>query len=460
VTRTSASVSEGVAVRKRHVVTGVRSVRRITILIALTVTSVSHGASEVELRIGASYTDNLLRDETGAIEETIAIAGATLDLSRQSRRFNSFLIGDLVYQRYTSGDFESETRPNLHAYLDFQFVPDVISWTFEDRYGQLVTDPFDADTLFNREKVNRFSTGPNLTLEFIGNNALDITGRYTDTRFEISDSGSERISANVGLVHGLAPNRKVSIHFVDESVTYDLPIYEDYDRREAYLEFESRISRGSLDLIVGANEVEYTDEPIRRPLYSLNLNRKISKLLSISLVYDRRIVDDSGQFGRSSSDLPGSGDGQGITPVGDTYETEEISFAVGRTKGRSQFSVGAYHAEDNYRSATSFNVTRTGVTAGYELALGSLWSFGIGGFLENRDFENEDFEDDNFELAVTFERRLTRTLGFQVEYRRVDRESPSDLNTYVENRYSLNLTYRPRPKSETETKAATESELE
>jgi hypothetical protein len=231
-------------------------------------------------------------------------------------------------------------------------------------------------------------------------------------------------------------------------VNHDVPVFEDFDRREAYLQLESSISRGSVNLIVGSNEVEYAEGPIRKPLYSLNLSRKLTKLLAMSFSYDRRINDAGDQFGRSSGSVPGSGDGQGITPVGDTYQTEELSFGVGRSKGRSQFSIGAYRAQDNYRSATSYNSTRSGVAANYQLVLGSLWSIGIGGSLENRDFENEDFEDDNVDLAVTIERRLTRTLCIQFEYRRIDRESPSESNTYLENRYSLNLTYRPTPKPE------------
>ena len=412
--------------------------------------SVAYGASELELRLGASYTDNLLRDEAGPVEESIASAGATVDLSGESRRFNAFLVGDVVYQRYASGDYDNETRPNLHGYLDFHFVPDVFSWTFEDRYGQLVTDPFGADTLFNRENVNRFSTGPNLTLEFPGGNALDITSRYTDTDFEVSDSDNERISTNAGLIHSLSASRKVSVHFVSETIEYDLPAFQDFDRREAYLQFESTISRGTLDISVGANEVEYESEPIRKPLYSFSLIRKLTKLLTMSLDYDRRIVDAGDQFGRSSDDVLDADNSQGITPIGDTYETEEFSFGVGRVKGRSQTSIGVYHAEDRYRTATNFDGTRTGLTAGYELAVGSLWTFGVSGYLENRDFRNADFEDDNLELTVTFERRLTRTLGLQFEYRRVDRDSPSESNTYTENRYSLNLTFRPTLKSESE----------
>ena len=416
-----------------------------TLLIAAALAApAAHGTTNYELLAGVSHTDNLLRDDNNGVGEEIAILGARLNLSGESRRYNGFLRGNVTYQRFVSGAFDSETRPDLHGFYEFQFIPDSFSWVFEDRFGQVVTDPFGADTLANRELMNRFVTGPNLKLGFFDTNSLDIVARYTDTRFEVSDSDNQRISADIGLTRALSRHRSISVHATSENVRFDLPVYPDFDRRSAYFQFDSRISRGTLLARLGTNEVAYEFDTFDGPLIKFDLRYELTSTLRLNIGFDRNISDASDQFGLSTVDGTAATVHQSITPIADTFETEQASLGIAQEKQQSSFNLGYYYAQDRYATETYLDATRSGISMGYGYALSSGWKFDISGFFERRDFDNVVREDDTYEVTVGLRRSLTRTLSLTLEYLRADRSSQDMTDTYIENRYSLSMSYRPR----------------
>ena len=413
-------------------------------LICLAIPSLLLAESNYEFRIGTSHSDNVLRDEFIPLEETIVVGGVALDLSKKSKRFDGFLRGDLSYYHYTSGRFDDENYSNFHARADFSIVPNVFLWVVEDRFGKLISDPFGTDTLDNRENVNTFSTGPNLSANLSQTMSVKLSARYTRNRFEISDAGNIRSSGLFAIVRALSRNRSLSLNVTTERVEFDDVSLSDYDRNAAFASFDSQISRGKLKVLLGANEVDYGIETFSGPLIELLWNRSLSSKTSVALAFDRRISDASDEFGRTGSVGRSADETQPITPLADTFEIETLTAGIARSRENDTLNLSVFYSKDLYSRDSGLDSERRGINFGGSKFFSSGWDIGFGGLIETREFKSAARIDDLIELSATLGRRLTRTLRLTFEYRRSERETDVLRGDYVENFLSLNFHYSPR----------------
>ncbi len=254
---------------------------------------------EFEIRIGAAKSDNIARTDMFAIEETIALAGLNLDLQYESRKVWASLITDLEYRDYTNDTFDNEVVGSLDADVELQFAPEVFSWIIRDQFGNLVTNPFQANTPINRQYVNRFSTGPDLRLRFGSSTAIELGGRYHSNRFEISDIDSEERYARISLVRAMSPHRSISLNVTGSRIEFDNTVLNsNYDRRAAYLGFQSDAARGSLTLNLGINELDDDGEVVDGNLINVSWDREISPSTTFTLAFREGLTDAAGRLGQ------------------------------------------------------------------------------------------------------------------------------------------------------------------
>lgn len=399
---------------------------------------------DYELRAGGTYSDNIGRDSGVEEEGTIAVVGLSTDISQETRRIAFSLLSDLDFYHYPNTDFDDEVFGALNANLTLDLVPNLLDWVTTNRFGKLQTDPFGADTPDNRGNVNNFSTGPELALPFGNRTRLTVGGRYAISSFEARDTDNDQITGSIALSRAISRNRSVGLTAAYDDIDYDDDqLSQDFERRSIAATFRSEISRGSLSVDLGINEVDVAGETLDGTLASVSFDRNLTARASFGLGYDRRFSNAGDIFNRFQTGGAGFGETQDIAGEGEPFESQRFSASLRTEAGGNDLSVAIFRSEEDFESDNALERQRDGVRAGVSRRLGSNWRISLDGRFEQSDFENVDREDDNLSASLNVSRRLTRTLFVDFRYQYADRGSSDGGFDFTENRYTLTLRFDP-----------------
>src|SRR5262249_4865121 len=131
----------------------------------------------------------------------------------------------------------------------FTLVPQVLSWSIADNFGQAPLNPLAPIAPGNRENLNYFSTGPTLTLPLGQSTSLGISAQYGRMDYQRSPLDNINLSGAVGLTHELSPSSSISINARAERVDFSNDqLNPDYDRQEAFARFAAKGSRTELGI--------------------------------------------------------------------------------------------------------------------------------------------------------------------------------------------------------------------
>ncbi|WP_405223896.1 outer membrane beta-barrel protein [Lentisalinibacter sediminis] len=398
---------------------------------------------DYELRAGGTYSDNIGRDSGAEEEGTIAFVGLSTDVTQATRRIDFSLLSDLDFFHYPDTDFDDEVFGAANADLTLDLIPNLLDWVTTDRFGKLQTNPFGADTPDNRSNFNNFSTGPELTLSLGDRTRLTLGGRYGVNSFEERDTDNDQVTASIALSRAISRNRSVGLTAAYDDIDYDDELNQDFERRSLAATFRSEISRGSLAVDLGINEVEVAGETLDGTLASVSFDRNLTARTSFSLGYDRRFSNAGDIFNRFQTGGSGFGETQDIAGDGEPFESQRFSVSLRTEAGGNDFSLAVFRSEEDFESDNALERQRDGVRAGVSRRLGSNWRISLDGRFEQSDFQNADREDDDLFASVNVSRRLTRTLFIDFTYQYADRGSSDGGFDFTENRYTLTLRFDP-----------------
>ena len=414
-----------------------------TILLALALSLPCVAAEiEYEIRIGASRSDNVARTDTAEIEETIALLGLEVDLQHESRRLEVSIITDLEYRNYTDDTFDNEVVGSLNADLVFQIAPEILSWVVQDQFGKLQTNPFLANTHANRQNINRFSTGPDLRIRMGSVTSIELAGRYYINNFEVSDIDSDILNGRLSLVRALSPRRSVSLNVSVDRIEFDnTTLNSNYDRQSAYIGFQSEISRGSLTINLGYNEIHDLGAVIDGNLVNIEWTRELSASTTFRLAYDEGLTDASDSLDQNQVPGGGFGDVQRTPGVSDPFENRRFSAAIDFARDGNSFFISALYNEDEYVTLSNLDRDWTELRAGASWVLGSAWRFRLDGGFRKTEFIVSGREDDDLTMRIGLSYQMTRILRINVDFVRFDRDSSDPGFGYVENVVNLTFSY-------------------
>ncbi len=433
----------------RRTIGAARSVLAIAVSgILLAATSANAVELRNSIRGGVAHSDNIGRDDTGEVSETILTIDGTVNLSHATRVSEFLLQGSLGYRHYLDDTYDGNVVGNMLAAARFTLMPETVTWVFENRFGTLQQNPYQSDTPDNIENINNFSTGPDFHF-VIGNvTALDAGARLRVNTFEESDLDNDVLGGNLALVRALSSKRNVSLNYSMDQVDYDDDILgRDYDRQLAYVGFSSEMSRGTVSVRLGGNRVEFDDDMATEDsadgIYAhVEFNRQLTARSSFTASYDKQ-YSDAGNIFREFQDpgrSPQSSNGD-VVGAGEPFEGQRfrVGWNMERARTSWNFSVNAYN--EDYVSRDILDRNRFGLQGGVSWRLGSGWTASGGLRFEQGQFSDADRDDDDLYLNLGLTRRLSRTLDLNVNYQRADRSSTEPTAEYTENRVAVTIGY-------------------
>ena len=403
------------------------------------------GELQYELRAGAAYSDNIRRASDLEEDETIAVAGLGLQWSGESRRFEGSLATDIEYRSYLNDTFEDDNFSSLDADFLFKFAPDVFEWTIQDKLGETRRDPFASETPDNREKINVFTTGPNLKIPFGKRTYALIEGRYRDTTFEESNNDNSSVGGRLAIARALTPHRTLSANVSSERIEYDDDVFTDFDRRAAYLRFDSEVSRGSVKAEIGVNELE-TDsntDTFRGTYAGLAFSRQLSPLSNLAISYSQRYSDAGNFFDEFDNIGSRPGDSNDIIVTDDPFENERFAVSYSYNRRSTGFTLSLYTTAESYQERTEFDNDRLGADLKWSRAMSSNWNVTARVRVENREFDTLDEDEEYRYVAVGIERRVANAFWLALDYLNARRSGDAAFAEYTENRYTALIIFRP-----------------
>lgn len=307
--------------------------------------SAAEGVFSVEAAIGTS--DNIARTIDDEQSETITSLGTEFGLVHDSRRLNVNLAGDLAWFDYLDDTYDSEIVGAAGASLEVSLIENLLSWSFVDRFGQARRDLLDAPTPGNREYLNQFSTGPDITIPLGETTYVVASSRYMHVNYEDSPFDSQRFVHTAGLRRALSPHSSLTVRASLQSIDPDEnPLYE---IREAVIAYGATGARTDIGLEAGFSQVKQDgrdDDP--DAVVRFSLSRRIGTRSTLALSGSRGVTDSGGSLGGwTGNGLPPTSGSLGLSRTTDPFvaTSMRVTWQIGGRVTNLQLS-GAWVKEE------------------------------------------------------------------------------------------------------------------
>jgi hypothetical protein len=385
---------------------------------------------------GVSHTDNAALTEDNRVSDTLRSVGGAIAYGLEGRRLQASLNARGSYIDYANNTFDNDFQSYASGGLSYGIVPERFVWSLDDTYGQIAVDQFEPVTPDNRQDINTFSTGPDVILRLGSQSDLKMSARLRDASYEESDQiDSRTILGSIALRRHLSATSLWGVVASTSHVKYDAPGDPTYDQPSLYATWQGTLSRQTVSLDVGANQVETGGQSYTRPLVRLNWDRRLAPSWGMNVYLGSEYQNTSEQFVNQNLHInPGTAEiGISQAPAASYYGGVLLGFERPRTR----FSVRADYSKqdypvDNGLNESSWNSTVT-VSRRHTPRVESFLSYRI----EKHNYESSLSVDDtrqraNFGVDVRMGKALFLTGGYRYSH------SDSDAIT---NRYSASVFY-------------------
>ena len=429
---------------------------RAALLVSLTVTAAIQAARaqetlpdgrpqafELGLTTGASWSDNIGRVPVDEDEGSLGLAGVILGYQQRSARLEADIEANAVYEHYFDDTFDDDVLGGIDGTVRAEIVPERFSWFVQDNFGQITSDPFSADRPDNREDINYFTTGPDVTFRLGGAMSALLSGRYSNTAYETSELDGERLGGTVGLTRQLSGTSTISLNATTEQVEFDdTTVNTDYDRHQGFLRFDARGSRTTLTIDAGYTSLDTGTDTSDAPLARISVARQVSASSTVTLRAGSQYSSGADLFRDTQGAEGVQLSGQSIVATNDPFEYRFGALEWDFSRNRTAIGLAVQHGKEEYetlpldRTLTSFN-------AYFTRQMSRTAELRVFGAYEDEQFDVLDGEDQEMQLGTALAWSVGRTLEVRLQYDYFDRDSSNELSEYTENRASVFLTWSP-----------------
>lgn len=403
----------------------------------------SAGAATASFDIGAERSDNIARTPTNEQTEATATARAAFAMALERPRLKGDIDADLRYLSYLENTFDDELVGGASVDLEATLIQQRLTWIVQDNFGQVARDRRAVETPVNRQNLNVFSTGPDLTLPLGARTDLSVSGRWTDANYEGAGQNSESVDGSVGLSRQLSEQTALSLYGTAKETDYaGGPQFQTYRINSAYLRFAANASRTTLSVDGGYTEATHGDVSNGGVLAHLNISRKVGAYSSLGLTAGSEFQDAAAQFQLDQTQLGVLPGNQDTVVAGDVFRSNFVFLTFGTQRDRTSFDIGVNATRERHEEQA--NLDRDFVRGTVSLSRRATQRLDVE---LHGSYSNEDFVGP---AAVTFKEwstgvgvvmRLTPSVGIRLSVDHYDGSSDDGTRNYEENRAYIGFGY-------------------
>ncbi|MGA7539600.1 MAG: outer membrane beta-barrel protein [Steroidobacteraceae bacterium] len=409
------------------------------------------------LAAGIGETDNVSLSATDPKAQTIAATDLDFDLRRTGSHLDAAALGDFTDLDYLQGAYSNQVLGRFDGLATAKLWSDRLKWVAGDDFGEEQTDPFAAITPANLQRVNVFTTGPDLTLRPGYSTFINLDGRYNQMSYQTSPFDGHNLVGSAQFGRQVSPLSSLSLVVQAEELRFqNTTVNTDYDRREAYGRYLIEGARTAIDLQLGATQANDLGASWKTsPLARLLLTRRISPFSLLTIAGGREYTDGGGSFANLRS---GAGGGIVVAPPSQTtasYLRDYGSAGWQFARLRTTFGLTGDWERDIYDLQSLYNVTRVDLGLNLGRALTPKLSVNVSGSADRYEYLNQGLTDKFGTVGAGLTYRPGRWLVIYARYDHSFRRSGSSAVTplasgltYDENRVFIMIGYRPHSDSE------------
>lgn len=395
-----------------------------------------------EILVGVGESDNVARLPSGGKRDTIGMEGLDFTWHDQRPRLNTDIDAELQHLNYFNHTFRDEVIGNFLGQARATLVSQLLFWDVADNFGQGRTDPLAAITPANRENINYFSTGPDLTLPLAADTLFNVTARYGNVNYQTSPLNSTRVTGGVGVLHKLSTDTSVSLNVRDERVRYsDSLLNPGYDREEAYVRYDAKGARTTVAVDLGYSKLRGSVSPVGSVLARLEVSRRVSASSTVAATLGREYSDSANSF-QLVQTLGGANlNTTSGTQTGAPFVSNHGSLAWNFQRRRTGFAITVEQFKDQYQRPTNLDDTRTQIYANASRLLTPTLTLGLSELYLHEIFNDiaGTFTETTTDLQLTW--RAARRISFAASFDRATRHTDIPNSGFTENRLWLRVGY-------------------
>lgn len=395
-----------------------------------------------EISLGVAESDNVARVATNPQSDTIITQGLGLTWHDLRPRLSADVDANLSYLEYLNHTINNEVLGNFLGQAHATVVPDLLFWNVSDNFGQGLTNPLVGPTPENRENINYFDTGPQLTVPLGRTLLLDVTAGYGRVSYQVSPLDSTRYSGGIGLVHPLGPGSSVSVNLRDEHVDFSNDaLNPDFQLQEAFAHYEAKGKRTVLSLDVGYSRLRDSASSTSGALARLDISRRISPSSTVALTLGHQ-YSDSGNAFRLEQTLGGANlNTQTVTQTSTPFRVDHASLAWNFQRSRTGFGLGIDYFKDTYQQPSTLNDNRKEVNVNVSRRLTPTLEVALIGQYFRQEFEVLVGNSTQTLADAQLTWRPGQHLSLVFDINRAHRSGDSPGTDFTENRAWLRLAY-------------------
>lgn len=397
-------------------------------------------ASSYALSLLHVSSDNLSRASDGE-RGVYSALGLQLDLRREQKRFQGGMAGNLEYRSYDEkAGLPDERVGAIDAFANVDIVPSRFRWFFDDAYGQVRTDVFEAEGPLNREAINVFSTGPELTVPFARRLALSMRSTYSDRKHEETDTVDvESLGHEIRVYRQMNSTSRIGIGGARTEFEYanELPGFE---IESVSIRYERQLATGNVAAEIGQNRVIDDTSDSASALVRFEWRRAVARRSLVSFTAGREfmVAGDLFQLAEGQVAIDRTTD---ILLTSSPMVVEHFTASHSLQFSRTTVSTNIALIEQRFNYNEPFNNDSTTLQFDLRRNLSNRNTAGISLERARRNFFVVRRDEEDTVVRLSFDRRLSQhfRLGVSGEESKRDAES-----SFRERLYQLRLTFNPK----------------
>jgi len=399
----------------------------------------------LSIRAGAFRTDNIDRVPDQEEDERVNVFELLANWEYEGPRIDALLLGNASYRDYQDARFDNEWRGNLFAGANFAIVRDMFEWQLNGQFGNAVIDPLDTGGPDNVQRIDVLETGPIVRLRAGSADSFDIGVARAEVNAEVSQIDHSRDTANVQWTHEFSSRSNMGIFAGVSELSFDEgQDAEDYDRREAYLSWESSGNNRWYSLGAGRARIEF-DSGVKHDAtvgwLRASLRRTSSSRLYAS--FERRAGTTEDLL---NDDLLRPQPVWNVTALANPHVANTFSIRYNRGFGAHEWSAGPYLRRVDYFSSI-YDQKQHGLRLAFRFALSPSLGVALQATGAESEYTEVDREDSYREAGLDFDFRFSRQWSVVAGFSYLDNDSTDPAVDFTENVVTLFLSYSPGGRS-------------
>lgn len=255
---------------------------------------------------GLGETDNVNLSGSDRKAQTLSSANLFLDLIRSGSHLDLDAVGNFADTDYLQGAYSNQVLGRFDGLADLTMWNHRFKWLVRDDYGDSQINVLESLTPANLQRVNVFSTGPDLTLQPTLSSFVELQGIYSRNSWQDEPFTGNTETGTFTVGHQISSAASLSLVGQIEQERFDNTNFNtDYEIREYYGHYSLRDARTRVDLQGGVAQANDRGSWTSSPLARLSVTRNVSPFSTVSLAGGRDYTNAMGSFASLDSGVTG-----------------------------------------------------------------------------------------------------------------------------------------------------------